>query len=333
MNELRQRFSLADEMGARDLWGEARRRAAAPETPPRLVDWPPAMGRRLAAAAVGLAVFATAAVFAWGSFEGDIRPEPGPAVGSPHASDATGGVTKIEPFVPPSETVGNAVRMPVVFPDGSRATLVRPTSLDLATLGVQPDLSYVWQGQFPIVFLHDPNASISAYVDGKEPIATIDDSRSGIEIWGMAPRWETRQGVLQGAWLRYRLGSWTVLAATRTIADAYGVADYLQVRQTDEGFPVVDVVGPVELAEGFGEAGGAELAFGDALAAPDMVSQLDATIFLSPDGCTSDADSGPSEGYGAICLGDGHVFASIYGDRAFVTSVIEGLRVEDFRPA
>jgi hypothetical protein len=44
-------------------------------------------------------------------------------------------------------------------------------------------------------------------------------------------------------------------------------------------------------------------------------------------------DSGPSEGYGAICLGDGHVFASIYGDREFVGGVIDGLRVEDFRPA
>ena len=67
------------------------------------------------------------------------------------------------------------------------------------------------------------------------------------------------------------------------------------------GFPIVGASGEAELAEGFGEAGGAQLAFGDAAADPDMVSQLDATIFLSPDGCdpaTVDASSGG-------CLGGG----------------------------
>ena len=103
------------------------------------------------------------------------------------------------------------------------------------------------------------------------------------------------------------------------------------VRQTDQGFPVVEVVGPVELAEGSGEAGGAQLAFGDGSAEPDPVSQLDAMIFLSPDGCTSATNGAWSGGYGSACLGDGGVFASVYGDRAFVTAVQNGLRVEDFR--
>ena len=65
MTELKERFSLADEIGVRELWGEARRRAAAPEAPSRTADWAPVPGRRLAAGAVALAVFATAAVFAW----------------------------------------------------------------------------------------------------------------------------------------------------------------------------------------------------------------------------------------------------------------------------
>ena len=56
-------------------------------------------------------------------------------------------------------------------------------------------------------------------------------------------------------------------------------------------------------------------------------------IFLSPDGCTSATNGAWSGGYGSVCLGDGSVFASIYGDREFVTSVIEGLHVEDFRQA
>lgn len=287
--------------------------------------------RRLAAAAVAFAVLATASVFAWDLFRPDRNP------GFRPASDPTQ-PPEVEPkaFIPRgAERDGDLIRLPLVFPDGSRVTLVYPGELRLAGMGIQPDASYLWSDdpapRFPIVFLHDPTASISAYVDGADPIATIEDPRGRIEIWGMAPRWESRRNLLQGTWLRYRLKSWTVLAASRTAADAYGVADYLRFRQTDEGFPVVDVVGPIELAEGFGEAEGAQLAFGDAVAEPDTVSQLDAVIFLSPDGCTPATDSEFSGGYGSECLGGGNVFASIYGDRDFVTRLNEGLRVEDFR--
>jgi hypothetical protein len=238
-------------------------------------------------------------------------------------------------FIPQgAESDGDLIRQPLVFPDGSRVMFVYPGELRLTGLGIQPDASYLWADdpapRFPIVFMHDPAASISAYMDGGEPIATIDDQRDPIEIWGMAPRWESRLNLLQGTWLRYRLESWTVLVASKTVSAAYEVADYLKVRQTHEGFPVVDVVGPIELAEGFGEAGGPQLAFGDGTADPDTVSQLDALILLSPDGCTPSTYSEFSGGYGSACLGDGNVFASIYGDRDFVTRLIEGLRVEDF---
>ena len=243
-------------------------------------------------------------------------------------TDARGEVLEPEPFIPQgAERDGDRIRLPVVFPDGSRATLVYPIPLDLATLGVQPDLAYVWNGYFPVVFIHDPNASIVEYVEGSEPVATIDSDRR-LEVWSARG-----DDVERRFWIRIRLPSWTVLVSSKTVAHAHAVADYLRVLQTDEGFPVVDVVGPLALAEGFGEAGGAQLAFGDGTPEPNTVSQLDATILLSPDGCTSAVDSGPSEGYGAICLGDGSVFASIYGDREFVAGVIGGLRVEDFRQA
>jgi hypothetical protein len=63
------------------------------------------------------------------------------------------------------------------------------------------------------------------------------------------------------------------------------------------------------------------------------VSQLDAAVFLSPDGCSPGAEISPSGEYGSNCLGEGEVFASVYGDRGFVANVIEGLRVENFEPA
>jgi len=244
-------------------------------------------------------------------------------------TDPIGEVLKPEPFIPPSaERDGGLIRLPVVFPDGSRATLVYPIPLDLATLGVQPDLSYVWSGYFPIVFIHDPNASIESFVDPDTGSRLVNTSGGGIEIFRARGN-----DVERRFWMRFELPSWTVLVSVQDqLTSAVTVAGALDLRETSSGFPVVEASGPIAFAEGFGEAGGAQLAFGDGTAEPDTVSQLDATIFLSPDGCT--ATNGEwSGGYGSVCLGDGSVFASIYGDREFVTSVIEGLRVEDFRGA
>ena len=147
----------------------------------------------------------------------------------------------------------------------------------------------------------------------------------------MSVTWLERRAQQQGGWLKIGLPSWTVLVAIGEVADADRVAANLDVRETPAGFPVVDATGPIELAEGFGESEGATLAFGDGTAEPDTVSQLDAAIFLSPDGCTPGVSDGWSGGYGSACLGDGSVFASIYVDRVFVTAVQEGLRIEDAR--
>jgi hypothetical protein len=245
-------------------------------------------------------------------------------------TDPTGEVLDPEPFIPQgAERHGDLIRLPVVFPDDSRATLVYPIPLDLATLGVQPDLSYVWDGYFPIVFIHDPDASIDAFVDPEGPVRFVNTSAGGLEIWRARGNDVNRR-----FWMRFDLPSWTVLVSVRDALEAaVTVAGGLDIRETSSGFPVVEASGPIALAEGFGEAGGAQLAFGDGTAEPNTVSQLDATIFLSPDGCTPATNSDRSGGYGSACLGDGSVFASIYGDREFVTSVTEGLRVEDFREA
>ena len=251
----------------------------------------------------------------------------------PKDADATGDVRNPTPLVPSTETNGATVRMPLVFPDGSEAMLVYPASLDLTGLGVQPDVSYVWREnpapRFPIVFLHDPDASIAPFVDPEGPVRLINTNEGGLEVWKARGNDVNRR-----FWMRFDLPSWTVLVSVRDALEAaVTVAGGLDIRETSSGFPVVEASGPIALAEGFGEAGGAQLAFGDGTAEPDTVSQLDATIFLSPDGCTPAPNSDPSGGYGSVCLGDGSVFASVYGDREFVTSVAEGLRVEDFREA
>jgi hypothetical protein len=246
----------------------------------------------------------------------------------PPAAAEAGGVEDPAPFVPQTGIVGDETRMPVVFPDGTKATVVYPTELDLASLGVQPDVSYVWRDnpppRFPIVFLHGRDASVASFVDPEGESRLINTSEGGIEVL-QARGHDTERRF----WIRYELRSWTVLVSVRdALTSAIEVAAALDLRETSSGFPVVTASGPIALAEGFGEAEGPQLAIGDGTAEPDSVSQLDATIFLSPDGCMPGSES--SGTYGSACLGDGAVFASIYGDRDFVAKVIDGLRLEDF---
>lgn len=62
-----------------------------------------------------------------------------------------------------------------------------------------------------------------------------------------------------------------------------------------------------------------------------MSGLLDGTVYLSPDRCYGgpEVDSEDLDYYGSNCLG-GDVFASIYGDSAFIRDLLEGLRVESF---
>jgi hypothetical protein len=91
------------------------------------------------------------------------------------------------PFIPGGVRDGDLIRMPLTFPDGTRATLVFRGELGLEELGVQPDVSYLWKEypppRFPIVFLHDPNASIATYVEGTEPVETAGDDGSFQDRW------------------------------------------------------------------------------------------------------------------------------------------------------
>jgi hypothetical protein len=242
------------------------------------------------------------------------------------------------PFVPPSEVVGDETRMPVVFPDGSSATLVYPIALGLETMGVQPYVAYYWKEvelpHLPILFLHHPDASIGRYVGGTAPLEILAGSK---EIWGMSEEWRERRSLPEGVWIRLGLESWTVLIGSTSLAEAISVVDYLSVHETRSGFPVVDALEPVRLSEFFGENEGAELGFGDSFPDP-WLEPNDDVVYLSPDGCDEGIESALGY-YGYSCLAGGNVAAHTYGqghrasvDHAFVLDVVEGLRIEDFTP-
>jgi hypothetical protein len=245
----------------------------------------------------------------------------------PPGEAETGAVRAPAPFVPATATTGDTTRMPLVFPDGTKATLVYPKELRLAEMGVQPDVSYVWKEypppRFPIVFLHDRDASIASFVEGTKPVGHVN-SYVSIEIWAARGNNTERR-----FWLRFSLPSWTVLVSVRDASSSPDeVAASLEMRESASGFPVVEASGPISLAEGFGEAEGPQLGIGDGAADPSRTS-LDPLILLSPDGCgLGDDKISPSAGYASLCLGGGAVFASVYGDPSFIRRAFDTLAVE-----
>ncbi len=78
MPDLKERFSVIDQIESPDLWSDARRRAMTSDATSRSESLQPDRWRRAAAALVAFAVFAGAAVFAWNLSHLDVAPRPRP---------------------------------------------------------------------------------------------------------------------------------------------------------------------------------------------------------------------------------------------------------------
>lgn len=244
-------------------------------------------------------------------------------------TDTMGEITEPAPFIPASELAGDEYRMPVVFPDESRATLDFPSGLGLEELGVQPSVSYVWRDdpppRYPIVFLHDANASIEQYVEGGQPVGTINSNRP-IEIWRMSDEWSDLRVLGQGHWLRFGLPSWTVLVALDRPELASDVAANLAIRESESGFPAAEASGPIALSHESGEGEGPMLAVGEVGTR---------AVLLWIERCRGGAGVDEvleSGAYGSACLAGGRITADIYGDPSTVVAIATGLRVRDFVP-
>ena len=116
------------------------------------------------------------------------------------------------------------------------------------------------------------------------------------------------------------------------------IVDAVDPEQSPDGLVVVRVRAPVVLADSFGEGGGPQVAIGDRNPLPDVVDAGGPqfrVIELAPADCTGgrhlETDiGGPDELYASLCLAEGKLFASVYGDADFVRDVYEGLDVVSF---
>jgi hypothetical protein len=227
--------------------------------------------------------------------------------------------------------------VPVTFPDGSSATLTYPAELGLASQGLQPDVSYIWSddlaSRHPVLFLHGPMGLEASYLEGDEPRATFELPAGGAAaLWPAAEAESHRLRPIEW-WLVYRTATWSVLASVRSERDAEVLAAALSVEEGASGLPFVATSGPVRLAQSFGEDEGPVLAIGDAEPDPSIVSDLDAVVFLSPEGCSGGPEFDDPPVVVSTCLGAGTVSANVYGDADFLRAILDGLRVASFSPA
>jgi hypothetical protein len=239
-------------------------------------------------------------------------------------------------FVPEARREGDRRVLAVTFPDGSTAELVYPADLDLAGMGVQPDVSILDSRnpaeRSPLVFLHrgTPGPDV---LQGAQPVQR-PATRTGrpVEIWQARP--ESAVAPNQALWVLYKVGAWTVLASASDLTVATDIARHLDGRETSDGSVVVTASAPLALSHEFGEGGGVQLAIGDRDPRP---GQVDAgarfrLVLLSPMGRACRGEGLSSSGESASkCLKargtGGAVLATISGDRRFVQAIFDGLEI------
>lgn len=229
------------------------------------------------------------------------------------------------------------VRLPVTFPDGTTAVLTYPEELDLAGMGVQPDVSFLYRDypppRFPLAFYRGdvPEAALG----GTEPNERLI-TRAGTtaELWQAPspPETDSTDRALNLYRLVFRFGSWSVVAHVRNRQEAKVVAASLDGRETADGLIALEAFSAIALSDESGEGEGPRLTLGDAEPDPDLFG-ADARfrmIEIWVEKCDeSDPPSGSGE-YALLCLG-GELSAHINGGRAFVRAVFDGLEAQDVR--
>jgi len=259
-------------------------------------------------------------------------------------SDPVGEVEP-SPFVPEAVIDGGVARVALTFPNGATATLVYPAPLDLAGFGVQPDNTYTSGADtsvgggtalLPIVFIHGPIGAEHDYVAGSEPIRSITGAGgTRLELWEAIP--QGASSIEADHWLLHRVDAWTVLIGVAGAATADDAATSLLVHAGTTGMPWIEARNGFELSPFAGELGGTNLTIGDIEPAPNLTSFddpdfpfIEIHFFECRDGSRDVSADGE---HATLCTGGGHVAITLSGERDRVQPLLDGIRIEDFRPA
>jgi hypothetical protein len=237
--------------------------------------------------------------------------------------------------------MGEEARLALTFPDGSEATVAYPEHLDLAAMGVQPDVDLLWHERWvgAIVFSH--GGPTERLLLGAEPARVHILDGQAVEEWPARPR--TGRHSETTRWLVFHLASWTVHVPLNSRTDAGEVIHAVHPYETDEGFVAVEVTQPAALAKGYGEAGGAQLAFGDQDPLPDYVrtGQQGLLIDVAPSKCGAFQPSTQilgSSTYGSVCLEgqlfvNGTSFSAPEQSRQKLAEIVKALRLVGLKSA
>ncbi|MGH2674740.1 MAG: hypothetical protein ACRDKA_14670 [Actinomycetota bacterium] len=238
--------------------------------------------------------------------------------------------------MPTPEQIGGEARLVLTFPDGSEALVAYPAHLDLAGMGVQPDVNLSWKGRWVGAVVFGRGGPVEGLLGRAAGVHRIQDGP--VEEWTASPRDGRHQRTT--GWLVFRLASWTVHVPMDEAIEAEDLLGRVRPYETDDGFVALEVTEPAALAEGYGEAGGPQLAFGDQDPLPDFVrpSQDGLLIEVAPANCRHFTIQVHGS-YGSACLNDGSFFVNgtdfsdSDGGRQKLREVIEGLRVLKLEPA
>lgn len=248
-------------------------------------------------------------------------------------------------FVPRSEVRGGRIHLPITFPDGTSAVLTYPSELDLAGMGVQPDVSYQYLAdpppRFPLAFYRDDLPS--GVVAGEAPVDRFATRGSGqAELWAAPADSDSEETGREVTPYRlvFRFGAWTVVAPVHDPNEARVLAGSLEGREAPDGFIAVEAFPPIGLSDLSGEGEGPRLTIGDTDPDPEIyrIDDRFRSIHLWVERCSDTTDklsseeyTSPSGWYAHLCL-VGALTAEINGDRRFVSAVFHGLEARDIRP-
>jgi len=258
-------------------------------------------------------------------------------IAAPSSSPA-GSPAPTVPMIPIPQGVDGESRLTLTFPDGTSTLLSYPAHLDLAEMGIQPDVDLAWEGHWvgAIVFSHGgPEERILA---GPEPVRVHERDGELIEEWEARVRGGRHQET--DAWLVYQLAAWTAHIPLNEHTDRAGILDAVRPHQTENGYVTVEADGPADLAEGYGEAGGPQLAFGDHDPLPDFVrpNEDGLLVNVAPSECRRFQPTIQLDGsYASACLEDvlfvnGQSFSGSKESQEKLAEIVEGLRLVELKP-